>query len=81
MAPQPFNDSDIDEVLLSFAGKQWRKVAMLVAQTVEAMGSEGSDKHDLVAARVKALIDCNVLDAQGDISRWRHSEVRLAPSA
>lgn len=80
MATTSLNESDIDRVLLSLASAQWRKVAMLIAQTVEALGPVANEKHDVVAARIRALIDDRALVAQGDISRWRHSEVRLTPT-
>ena len=32
---------------------------------------------DGVAQRICALVENGQLEAQGDLSRWRHSEVRL----
>jgi hypothetical protein len=31
----------------------------------------------MIAARIAALVAAGRLASQGDISRWRHSEVRL----
>jgi hypothetical protein len=68
----------VDRLILSFAQVQWRKVAMIIAKVVDASGRPGDDAefHD-VAERVRALVEDGRLEAQGDLSKWRHSEVRL----
>jgi hypothetical protein len=53
--------SEIDDAVLAVADEHWHKVA----------------GHDLIAQRIVALVEDGRLIAQGDISRWRQSEVRL----
>jgi hypothetical protein len=72
------SEGDVDRLILSFALVRWRKVAMIIAKVVDASGRGGGDAelHD-VAERVRALVEDGRLEPQGNLSKWRHSEVRL----
>jgi Protein of unknown function len=73
------NSSQIDEAILSVTPTSWRKVARVIVMTGEILGDnlpEGEAGLDLVADRIEALIHDGRLLAQGDIKKWRHSEVR-----
>jgi hypothetical protein len=72
--------SQIDDAVLAVADERWHKVAMIIIRAAERLGSQlpqGDAGHDLIAQRIAALVEDGRLIAQGDISRWRHSEVRL----
>ena len=72
------SSSRLDELILSVVKPNWRKVAMVVA-TVKNI-SESTDfatSHEAIAARIEALCKEGYLESQGDLSQWRHSEVRL----
>jgi len=72
--------SQIDEAVLAVADEHWHKVAMMIVRAAERLDSQlpqGDAGHDLIAQRIAALVEDGRLVAQGDISRWRHSEVRL----
>jgi hypothetical protein len=77
---------DVDGLILSFAKVQWRKVAMIISQVLGECRRRGVDIDedgvaericDGVAERIRALVEDGQLEAQGNLSRWRHSEVRL----
>jgi hypothetical protein len=76
------NDDAIDQAILSMlalARGRWRKVAMVISGVADQMGKDlpaGDDRYDLVAQRVEALVLDGRLVAQGDIKKWRFSEVR-----
>ena len=73
----PSSDLQIDEVILSVAS--WRKVAFVIFKVADTMGShlpEGEAGYNLVAKRIEILVRGGRLLAQGDIKKWRHSEVR-----
>ena len=76
------NDDAIDQAILSMlalARGRWRKVAMVTARVADQMGKDlpaGDDRYDLVAQRAEALVLDGRLVAQGDIKKWRFSEVR-----
>ena len=76
------NDDAIDQAILAMlaiARGRWRKVAMVIARIADQKGEDlpaGDDRYDLVAQRVEALVLDGRLMAQGDIKKWRFSEVR-----
>ena len=72
----PLSQREIDRLILSFAKVQWRKVAMIMGQVLGECEGRGADA-DSVAGRVRALVENGQLEAQGDLSGWRYSEVRL----
>lgn len=75
----PSSDLQIDEVILSIAETSWRKVAFVIGRVVSTMGSdlpEGEAGYNVVAKRIEALVGDGRLLAQGDIKKWRYSEVR-----
>lgn len=76
--------SEIDAAILAIAGSSWRKVAFVVGRTRERIGGEFAEREDayqVVASRVQALVGEGRLVSQGDITKWRHSEVRLPRAA
>jgi hypothetical protein len=73
------SDLQIDEVIFSVTEVSWRKVASVIIKVADAMGSdlpEGDPGYNLVAKRIEILVRGGRLLAQGDIKKWRHSEVR-----
>jgi len=75
------NTSRIDEAILSVAQPHWLKVAMVIAKTsrVEGIGvTDDEHGYQVVASRIEALVRDGRLAAQGNLKKWRHSEVRLA---
>lgn len=69
---------DVDRLILSFAKVQWRKVAMIMSQVLQDCMNSGIDiEVDSVAERICALVENGQLEAQGNLSRWIHSELKL----
>jgi hypothetical protein len=69
---------DVDGLILSFARVQWRKVAMIMSQVLHECRDRGADVDvDRVAEQICALVESGQLEAQGNLARWRHSEVKL----
>ena len=77
------NNDVIDQAILSIlsaTGGRWRKVAMVISTVANGLGTdlpEGDERYDLVAQRVEAFVGDGRLMVQGDIKKWRFSEVRL----
>ena len=70
----------LDELILSIASPHWQKVAMVIARVSrDEQGSSGDaeDQLTLIADRIERLVAEGQLVAQGNISNWRHSEIRL----
>jgi hypothetical protein len=71
-------DTDLDAVILSVATYNWLKVAMIIAKTSQILeAAEASPSYQRIAERVVALVERGHLEGAGDLSLWRHSEVRL----
>jgi hypothetical protein len=71
-------DSELDEMILSFARPRWRKVAMIFVETLHLCeGRAVRTSDEAIEARIRALVDAGRLESQGNLSRPRHSEVRL----
>ena len=70
--------SNLDLILLSVTGKNWTKVAMVLARAAEEAGVKfsGDDKYEVLAKRIEVLVSDGLLASQGDISKWRFSEVK-----
>jgi len=68
----------LDEIILSFAKVQWRKVAMIISKVLDECRHRGVgiNCHD-IAWRICVLVEGGQLQAQGDLSLWRRSEVKL----
>jgi len=73
------SELQIDEAILSVTEVSWRKVASVILKVAGRMGTglpEGDAGYDLVAKRIEILVRGGRLLAQGDIKKWRHSEIR-----
>lgn len=68
------SDHEIDAMLFAQVGRQWRKVASVIAQ---AMGPFENWDEERVALRMRAIVDDGKIETAGDIRMWRFSEVRL----
>ncbi len=72
---------EIDKLILSVAAFRWQKVAMLIVRATDLKGlipAEAENAFEFVAERIQALVHAGLLEARGDVSQWRHSEVRRA---
>lgn len=71
--------SQLDQFILNSVDSNWQKVAMVIAKTLadqELDFPESEDDAEFVASRVDELIRAGHLEASGDASNWRFSEVR-----
>jgi hypothetical protein len=66
----------IDTLILSLTSDRWQKVARIVALASDR-AAEGED-FEMIAGRICVLVEEGKLQAKGDLSRWRHSEIRRA---
>jgi len=77
----PSND-DLDAAILSAAHTKFKKVAMIISMVLSAhKGTETSPNYaiaDRIAERIEALVAAGKLESQGNLKKWRYSEVKLA---
>ncbi|TGT15866.1 hypothetical protein EN817_32465, partial [Mesorhizobium sp. M3A.F.Ca.ET.174.01.1.1] len=70
-------DSSIDHAIMQMVMDRWQKTAMVIAKTDEALRKEGEQvSWDKIAEQIEALDARGDIESQGDLSQWRHSEVR-----
>ncbi|QAU44247.1 hypothetical protein [Bradyrhizobium guangzhouense] len=73
--------ADLDRVIFSVVKPQWRKLAMILHSAVEKVEEEKAlaapVDFEVFAARIQVLVDVDLLEAQGNLQMWGHSEVRL----
>ena len=75
------NDREIDRVILSLVTSRWQKTAKIIAVSVDEIEPSHPDSFaNKVAKRIEYLVVAKQLESQGDLSRWRHSEIRLSTS-
>jgi hypothetical protein len=68
----------VDSLLFSNVGRHPRKVAMVVALTMDAVASELSGIPDwYYGARIRGMVKRGALASSGDLSQMRYSEVWL----
>ena len=73
----PEQDEALDALILSCATGEWCKVAMLIARTVDAAKAQSLDAGShTIAPRIYALAESGKLAVQGNVRRWRASEVK-----
>jgi Protein of unknown function len=76
--PQSVTEADLDALIFSELAERLRKVARIVGrvfQTLEARSPYLS--HEVIAARVRELAETGRIESVGNLTMWRHSEVRL----
>jgi hypothetical protein len=72
----------IDGMVLWFAKANWRKVARIIAEVLgECERHAIASDADVVAESIRYQVEQGKLEGQGDLSRWRFSEVRLPDAA
>jgi Protein of unknown function len=68
----------IDACLLSNTSHQWRKVARVIGQTMGIIGDEFPGLPDVFySLRIKHLVESGAIEAAGNLSRMRYSEIRI----
>jgi hypothetical protein len=66
---------ELDFRILTCVQQRWRKVALVVASLGQSILD--APDYDAIAARIVVLVEAGKLEAKGDFTEWRHSEVRV----
>jgi Protein of unknown function len=73
-------DQRLDALISASATVEWCKVAMLIARVTDAARAAAIEvTAQGIASRVYAMTADRRLEVQGNVRRWRDSEVRTAP--
>ena len=80
--PPTASESQVDQILFSVITAHWHKMARIILDAVNrGQGLALGITDEMFAARVQALVEADSLESQGDLRRWRYSEVRLKARA
>jgi DNA-binding Lrp family transcriptional regulator len=72
------SQAELDELILSFVKTRQRKTAFVIGMTLqECEDRQITITEDEVGARVYALHDAGKIEAFGNLTKWRFSEIRL----
>jgi hypothetical protein len=73
------SDQQIDALVLSSARARWKKLAMIVSEVFFGCKRQSMQTtEETIADRVRRLVGEGKLHAQGDLSKLRRGEVKLA---
>src|SRR5712672_256788 len=76
--PESIALSDLDALIFSVMKERWQKTAMVIVKAFEQCQARAMPVDDeVLGARIVALAEAQRLESQGNVSMWRHSEVRL----
>lgn len=79
--PSSVLETDLDRIIFSVMKPRWQKVAMVLYCAVEKVEKEEAlaapVDFEVFAARIQALVEADLLEAQGNLQMWGRSEVRL----
>ena len=76
--PASITAADLDALIFAELAPNWRKVARIVGNAFDASQSRSfCVSAEVIAARIQALADARKIESEGNLSMWRHSEVRL----
>jgi hypothetical protein len=71
-------DDELKALVLSVSKTDWLKVAMIIGRVNrECEANHIAVSYEEIAACIKSLCEAGRLESIGDITNWRHSEVRL----
>jgi hypothetical protein len=73
--------AEVDDAILACAWPRWMKVARLLGDVSARLAAPVDEpRFEEIAGRIQALAAAGQLESQGNLSRWRYSEVRLPQS-
>jgi hypothetical protein len=79
--PLSVSEADLDALIFAETDKCWLKVARIVGNVFQTLETRSIRlPMDIIAARVAKLVEVGRLESQGNLTMWRHSEVRLPRS-
>jgi hypothetical protein len=76
------NAADLDTIIFSMLQSNWLKTARIITDTAAVCKDRLVPiEFEIIGARIQALANEGRIEYQGDLSMWRHSEVRLRQAA
>jgi Protein of unknown function len=77
--PESVSETDLDSIIFSALSSRWQKTAMVIAKALKRCETLGLPVDaEVVGVRIQALAEADRLEGEGDLRKWRYSEVRLS---
>lgn len=77
--PAQITEAELDAVILSEIARDWLKTARIILRSHKILEERGTRlDDDIIGARIQELARLGRIESQGNLSMWRHSEVRRA---
>lgn len=74
-------NSELDAHILACCESRSLKVVRIICDATSRAGlNECDEVYDAIAQRIEQLVASGTLEGFGNLTRWRHSEVRLKPN-
>lgn len=78
--PAQTTEAELDAVILSEIAQDWLKTARIILRSHKILEERGIQlDDDIIGARIQELACLGRIESQGNLSMWRHSEVRHLP--
>lgn len=72
------SQNQLEEMVLSFVKADWRKTALVIANVLHQCEDRGIQMpSDWIFQKIVDLCESGRIESQGNLSDWRHSEVRI----
>ena len=76
--PESVSEADLDSIIFSFLSPRWQKTAMVIVLAHKRCEELALPiDTEVLGLRILDLAETDRLESQGDVRKWRHSEVRL----
>jgi Protein of unknown function len=76
--PESVSETDLDNAIFSALTSRWQKTAMVVGNALKHCETLALPvDEEMVGVRIRALAEAGRLEGDGDLRKWRYSEVRL----
>jgi hypothetical protein len=72
-------ETDLDSAIFSALSSRWQKTAVVLTKVLQRCKTLGLPVDlQVLGARIQALAEADRLEGEGDLRKWRYSELRLS---
>ena len=77
--PGSVSETDLDSAIFSALSSRWQKTAVVLTKVLQRCKTLGLPVDlQVLGARIQALAEADRLEGEGDLRKWRYSELRLS---
>jgi hypothetical protein len=77
--PGSVSETELDSAIISALSSRWQKTAVVLTRALKRCETLGLPVDlQVLGARIQALAEADRLEGEGDLRKWRYSELRLS---